>query len=1179
MPSAEIYSWCPFAGRSNDPEYAECYNANEEHTPRVFTVQGLCQHVFTQHTDKYKEFTRNIRHHIESNRCNINGVRIIAGTATPLDTAHIQSELNAFEEMEHPDYGGTVAQATEQTPAQNKVIKPPTKEDIDLAFDDLRLVDHIEGVLANTPIWAGTMQDLLLKLSTTLSRTQSSAVLQPPTGCTFMKTARNLGKSLTRIKHILDGDDIRFFMPPYNEFNASVMILQKKEDGKFRSINELREVIKAQIAGTRTEPADAETATETETEDELLINSIRGMLGVTQTLAGTLEDVYLAILESVISAVGHSESTFLKDRYALRSRIVRIQNRLWQYHTRVFEVPDTWFQERIMVFQRAINGEFEPVSRGSVAKLLAQKQGTDAIITSEDNYFIGCIRRVLEVTPTWAGTPEDLYTAIRHAALNISDHGDKFTFIETPHDLGKGLSRIKPRLERNHIRIFKAPYADFNKQVLVLQREVNGKFEPVSRGSVTKLLTRTQETDTITAHEDKLLVNRIQEVLGDASLWAGSMYGLHAELSSTLSSESLLPPVECAFMQTPRKLSHRIIRIKPILNSADIRFTMPPHTEFNAPVVILQRKEDGKFRPMNELHEAVRAHIMGTGSTEVVCTDPHALPRTMQTSLEEDFERGVPTEEIRRRIIDQTGGTFRITEHRMKKYLELWDIARPPTTLTCTWSSDAAEYIDWGEHIIERIQNLVDEWTQWKGTVTDLHAIIKCTVGDIIVPAAPDTVERALHSIKDRLEIHDIYIEIVVGKNYAKVIKIRKGEPWAINPYINTYHPKKSLSEPVIKRVKQLLESTPMITGSPTEVFSIIRHEIDGKQVPASVSTMGWILNRSEETLFNEDIKFSRFAIHPSGNIQLLVLQKKIDGVFKSDTELYDSLIMHNPDDEETASNGVCTDPHELSETASNGVCTNTHELSETMQKTIAGDLKGGIPITAVRHRISDQTGGKFQISEYKLKQYAEQHNIERPQETLPVIWDSVIHCYLDWSGCISKSIQQLLENTPEWTGTAAELHPLIKCGGRGTITIPPNGLSRALDSIAKRLTEQGIQYTKHGNPYQIQLQRISDIRQSGTVINTDPEQQIIDAATPEPIPTTTDELPEITDPTTDELPEIIDPTTERSIEVIGVTTIEQSRIGIPDDVLNRIGVKEGGRIIYLDDGENIIIKPAKYTA
>lgn len=49
-------------------------------------------------------------------------------------------------------------------------------------------------------------------------------------------------------------------------------------------------------------------------------------------------------------------------------------------------------------------------------------------------------------------------------------------------------------------------------------------------------------------------------------------------------------------------------------------------------------------------------------------------------------------------------------------------------------------------------------------------------------------------------------------------------------------------------------------------------------------------------------------------------------------------------------------------------------------------------------------------------------------------------------------------------------------------------------------------------------------------------------------------------------------------IEVIGLSILKQSMVGIPDDVVSRIGVKDGDRVIFVDDGENIIIKSAKYV-
>lgn len=1371
MPSTapEILSWCPFAGRSNDPKYAQCYNANEEHTPRIFTVQGLCKHVLNIHADMYPEFAPHVEHYIELNRCTADGVRIVPGTATPLNTTHIQRELEEFKgeirtdeeaqpavdqnadedswhdnvlidhihlslaaapawagtlqdlhsklsdrmentlghhnfkfldtlhslcegltrikpslEQDHircfirtsyvdfdkriivlqTEVGGKFAPVYEETiealllqTQKDVVFRRERREERRTMHEAIRLADRIQKLVSTTPIWAGTMQDLRSKI------TARRDLIPPP---------KNMGKWLTRNKLMLNHLDIRFFIPAYNDYNASVVVLQRKEEGTFRSINELHEVIKAQIAGTfdfdappapiqrkeeeirpvEIEPDDVESTPEcknplktTEHRIRLVIERIQQLLEDTSILAGSPTDIHhkvryevqgelfpktagstgwmlnhckerlsqkgirlsrvyprdsksrngqLVILQKSVDGKFKSNddlyNEFLfpasthtttgdtvrtgvetlpktvrdrmendfKEGVPLKDIVRMIKSRtnmrgvtvyrvrkylLWRNSPRPpiirtdidelpktvrdviendfkdgvpeeaiphrvnyitegeFRITDTTitnYMERRniakpkdvrtvvwnpnaatytdwgvlivnnirqllqdtgtwtgtatqlhLIVRCEVNGEFiprTPTILHSILKRVAQrllgegirydrssrpppaqirlKRLTDAeskqseereepieidiptpaveldmhIDTLEANVLVNRIHEILKDMPTWAGTLQDLHSKI--TAL-IGNRG-KFGITYTPHSLGESMIKIKPDLDQDHIRCFRAPYDDFNTLIIILQREVDGEFEPVSKKSVEKILNRTErkdmcpvdptpeeagtvtepdETDPIAAHEDKLLVNRIQGVLGNTPVWSGTMQDLHSKLSETLSSALLLPPIECAFMLTARELCRRITQIGPRLESADIRVVIIPHKhDFNTSPVLIQRKEDGVFRAESRL--GFISELWGEPDNEetardVVRTDPHALPNPLRTSLEADFKKGVPITEIQHKIHSQTNGKFRISKYRIEKYMKHHNITHPQKRLTSVWDSDKAGYVDWGDLIIERIQQLLEDQptSSWTGTPTNLHPQIYCNVRHEKFPKTPHTIHKTLTGIKKRLASHNIqYIRHSSKTKYRNMVSLAR-PPTNIKPM-------KDDVDTVIARIQQLLEDTPTWIGTPTELYSNIIYETDGETPPASVSRLGRILNNNHQRLLRTDICFTR-RFGPDGNTQRITLQRKVNGKFRSDDEIYRDPTHPDPD--------------------------------------------------------------------------------------------------------------QVIATTCE------------------------------------------------------------------TPIDTTP---------PEPPLETADELPEIIDT----------PPTEHTIEVIGLSAIKQSMTEIPEDVLSRIGVKEGGRIIYLDDGENIIIKPAKYT-
>lgn len=811
MPSTdpETCSWCPFAGRSNTPEYAECYNANEEHTPRIFTVQGLCQHVFTQHTDKYREFTQNIKHHIELNRCDTDGVRIVPGTAAPLDTAHIQSELREFEIekltedvplSEIPQGAGSVICALwdrwDERDKRNERVRQGM-ETAGLADDhDYLIINYMHELLSNTPIWVGTLQDL---------HSQIFAVAPD----TSIQTQHKLIKRITRIKPLLKNAGIRFFIPPYIEFSASVAILQKEENGKFRPITELHEVIKAKIAGTWTEPADAETAPETETK-------------------------------------------------------------------------------------------------------------TDAIITHEDNYCMDCIHHVLEVTPTWAGTPEDLYAAIHNAALNMSDRGDEFTFIETPHDLGENLIRIKPRFEQNHIRFFKVPYEDFNKLILVLQREVDGEFEPVSRKSVAKLLATIPDiptppeppeppketprtTNQTSLQRIHLITERIQQLLADTPMITGSPAELHSKISYTVDGE--------LFPKSVSVMGWLLNRSKERLLQMGIRFSRihvaQPKTK-TGQLLVLQKKVNGEFKSNSVLRdEIVLPTSMDTTTGNRVCTGVEALPQTVRdmienefregatltqilhkikkqtnpvgiteykikkymqwcntprpptirtaitelparirNSIEKDFREGVPKEAIQRRINDLTKGEFRITDHVIRRYMKRWDIPEPPYIQTVAWNPHTAKYVDWGDIVVDRIRLLLRHSPAWTGTATKLQSTIRCEVNREWFPRTPNAVTPILKRVTQRLLKHDIRYKLSNRPSRGRIqiwrIPDAETEPdeETCRAPIDTAPP-----ETVCETTDELPEPTPNTLPEPTptttehsiEVIGVTTIEQSKIKIPADV--------------------------------------------------------------------------------------------------------------------------------------------------------------------------------------------------------------------------------------------------------------------------------------------------------------------------------------------------------
>ena len=498
---------------------------------------------------------------------------------------------------------------------------------------------------------------------------------------------------------------------------------------------------------------------------------------------------------------------------------------------------------------------------------------------SVEKILINYIQQLLSNTPSWTGTMGELYAPI---GLDV----DNPRLPKTPRILNKILNTMKEELLTHNIRFLRLSHGH-----VILQRKINGAFEPIGtdyKVIKTPMDTKNGETElrkTFGSSEkywEDNIIDSIKRLLSDRLLWIGTQRELYSTLKHGVGGIDF-PPTSSQLYILIIGYTERLLRI-------GIQVSSPKRTAFSDKerTVILQRKVDGKFEPLNlEL-----------------------LSRTIRTTLESEFRDGLSLDELSCKLHDLTGGGYCLNGGEIEVYMERHNILRAKTELRKT--------------IEEPAHTTVTESDNAKTTSDVAHTDTKLSY------QAGYNKSTELDALpKDVRERFESYFRL--GRSVTTILKyinnITHGEPQisttTLRAYMERHHitrqktsdrvlkwehqkekPDK-MAEVVINGIQQLLKDTPSWIGTPTELHSKIR--TDSTFFPKSPSRMGYIINSVKERLLNNDIQFSR---HPRSSLSktlyglfrdsrssvIIALQRKVDGKFKSFEELVANLTPPTPD-------------------------------------------------------------------------------------------------------------------------------------------------------------------------------------------------------------------------------------------------------------------------------------------
>lgn len=444
MPSdenAEIYSWCPFAGRQNDPRYVECYDPDEEHKPRVFTVRELCNHVYNSHPGMYLNFSKYIKHHIKECLCEKDGRRIVV-SSTPLDLTYIKSEFQKFVTEQ------STALAKPHSTEEVKVPTSPYPEPEQLIGN---IIDNIQQLLQDTPSWTGSMAELHLEISCIICDDRI------PT------TPRILGKMLTGIKDRLSNLDIRCL-----RFSAGRVVLQRTVNGKFELISADCKVIKTH---TSTPQAKNESHKTTEEPAHTTVTEPDNAK-TTSDAAPISTNIYQSgyklsmELDALPENVREKIEVDFKGGMSITSILHYLNNRI-HCEPQIYATTLRAYMERHRI-TRQLSGRVVKWTRQQDTRV----EAAEVVIDS--------IQQLLSDNPIWMGTSTELHSKLWTNSI---------FFPASPSRMGYAINRSKERLLNSDIQVSRYQRSEFSKTqqraffkgnfqvVIALQRKVDGKFK------------------------------------------------------------------------------------------------------------------------------------------------------------------------------------------------------------------------------------------------------------------------------------------------------------------------------------------------------------------------------------------------------------------------------------------------------------------------------------------------------------------------------------------------------------------------------------------------------------------------------------------------------------------------------------------------------------------------------